>query len=153
MLNNKVLEVLREDKWSVAEGKSESGPYVIRFRTSVLGSDNVEGYGRALRIVWPYAEEDSGAMPTPGGSDAMTEFEDRLCQALESGAHALLLSVLTFDGTRQWVFYTGDVAECRKRLEAMPQNDEPYPIEVDAFDDPEWQYLRTQILGNVAYDA
>jgi hypothetical protein len=57
--------------------------------------------------------------------------------------------VLTFDGARQWVFYSGDVGECGRRLEAMAQNAEPYPIEIDAFDDPTWQYLRTQILKGV----
>jgi hypothetical protein len=86
-------------------------------------------------------------MPDNFESEAMGEFEDRLCAALEADAHAYLAAVLTFDGARQWVFYTDDVAECGRRLEAMPQNEQPYPIELDAFDDPDWSYLRKQLLA------
>jgi hypothetical protein len=46
--------------------------------------------------------------------------------------------------------------ECRgafHALEAMPQNEDPYPIEFDAFDDPEWSYLRTTLLGPDIADA
>jgi hypothetical protein len=92
-------------------------------------------------------------MPSTTDSVDMGQFEDRLCEVLEADAQAFLAAVFTFDGARQWVFYTADIEECRRRLEAMPQNAEPYPIEIDAFDDPTWQYLRTQILKRVPLDA
>lgn len=31
--------------------------------------------------------------------------------------------------------------------QAMPQNEAPYPIELDAFDDPDWSYLRRSGWG------
>ena len=144
-----VLSVLRADTWSIAELKSDSGPGLVRFRTPVLEPGQLDGYDRVLRILWPYAEEESGAMPDVADSQAMDTFEGRLCAALEIDAHAYLAAVLTFDGARQWVFYTSDIAECGRRLEAMPQEADPYPIELDAFDDPNWLYLREQILGSV----
>ena len=79
----------------------------------------------------------------------MEEFEARVCPVLEHDAHAVLVAILTFDGARQWVFYTRDVPECGKRINAMPQNQERYPIELDAFDDPAWGYLRDAILQRV----
>jgi len=147
MRSREVVATLQADTWTMAERTTDLGLGIVRFRTPVLRAGQVEGYGRVLRVLWPYAEEDSGAMPTSADSEAMGEFEDRLCAAVESDAHAYLAAVLTFDGARQWVFYTDDVTECGRRLEAMPQNEEPYPIELDAFDDPEWQYLREEILG------
>ena len=60
----------------------------------------------------------------------MEAFENRFCQAVEHDAHAVLAAVLTFDGARQWVIYTSDVQECGARLEAMPQEPEPYPLEL-----------------------
>jgi Family of unknown function (DUF695) len=92
-------------------------------------------------------------MPSASDSFDMGQFEDRLCEVLEVDARAFLAAVLTFDGARQWVFYTADVGECGRRLEAMPQNVERYPIEIDAFDDPAWQYLRTKIVKSVPPDA
>ena len=151
--NRSVSTVLAADKWALAQANGDAGPLVLRYRTPILGPDGVDGYNRVLRILWPYAAQDSGAMPATAVSEDMGQFEDRLCDVLEIDAHAFLAAVLTFVGARQWVFYTLDVGECGRRLENMPQNDEPYPIEMDAFDDPSWQYLRTQILTRVPINA
>lgn len=147
-----VVEALRADKWSVAEVTTESGRALLRYRTPVLAASEADGYVRVLRVLWPYADEGSGEMPDQACSDAMAQFENRLCPALELDAHAYLAAVLTSDGARQWVFYTDDVAECGRRLEAMPQNEEPYPIELDAFDDPDWSYLHN-LLKPIPKDA
>ena len=151
--NRSVYAVLTADTWALAKASAEAGPLVLRYRTPILGPDGVEGYNRVLRILWPYEAEHSGAMPSTNDSADMEQFEDRLCDVLEIDAHAFLAAVLTFDGARQWVFYTSDIGECGRRLEGMPQNAEPYPIQIDAFDDPTWQYLRTQILKRVPVDA
>jgi hypothetical protein len=152
MRSKQVIAALRWDKWNIAECSTDDGIALLRYRTPVPQSNEVKGYGRVLRIVWPYADEGTGAMPSHEESEAMGEFENRLCEALEFDAHAYLAAVLTFDGARQWVFYTGNVEICGSRLEAMPQNEEPYPIELDAFDDPAWSYLRTTLLGPVISD-
>jgi len=141
-----VRDLIEHAGWTLVEGKTETGPYLLRFRKPVLRPPEVAGYTRCLRVVWPYDEEGSGAMPDRGVSDDMRVFEDRLCAAWERDALAALTAVLTFDGARQWVFYTADVQACGARLNDMPQESEPYPIELDAFDDPDWEYLRNEIV-------
>lgn len=91
-------------------------------------------------------------MPTGEDFDQMAACETDLCQALETDALAVLAAVLTLDGARQWVFYTRDIKECRARLDQMPE-DSQYPIELDTFEDPDWEYLRNKILGNIPHDA
>jgi hypothetical protein len=86
-------------------------------------------------------------MPAADVSQRMPVFEDRLCGAWECDGLAVLTAVLTFDGARQWVFYTADAPACGQRLNGMPQESEPYPIELDVFDDPEWAYLRNDVVG------
>ena len=152
-MSSKVVDILREYHWSISEGESDAGFYHIRFRVPVPAEDEVEGYGIAIRILWTYAEEGSGALPTDGQAGDMDAFETGLCAVLEAGAHAILAAVLTFDGARQWVFYTGDVAECGRRIETMPPTEEPCPVELDGFEDPQWHYLRNEILGNVRYHS
>ena len=93
----------------------------------------------------------SGALPSDEQSAQMKVFEDRLCMAVERDAHAVLAAVLTFDGARQWVFYSGDVQELLARLGSMPQEAEPYPIELTTEEDPEWRYLHEQILKQVPW--
>jgi hypothetical protein len=146
---NAVVELLKRDHWDVAEVVTEVGVALIRYRTPVLTVTDVKSHGRVLKIIWAFANEGSGALPSDEQSAKMRVFEDRFCEAVERDAHAVLTAVLTFDGARQWVFYTGDVRECGARLGAMPQEADPYPLELTAEDDPEWRYLRDEILRQV----
>ena len=154
MNNSKVSQLIKEDIWSsiAREGDEEFGPSLLRFRTPVLGPADTVGYPQRLRILWAYAEEGCAELPSEEETAALEEFENRLCPALEHDDHAALVAVLTFDGARQWVFYTKDWRECGRRIEAMQQNDEPYPIEMDACTDLDWSYLRDEILKNVDRD-
>src|SRR5262245_21819661 len=102
---NPVLELIKADKCRVVEIETESGPALIRFRTPVLGgTTEVPGYPWMLAVLWAYAEPDTGGLPSPEAMEAMEVFENRICEAFETDAHAVLAAVLTFDGARQWVF-------------------------------------------------
>lgn len=148
-----VKEILDNDRWTAVEGHNGSSPFIIRYRAPVRICGTMHDYDQLLTVVWPYADENTGALPTPDDSAQMAEFEDRFCEAVESDALAILTAVLTFDGARQWVYYTGDVAECGGRLNRMPQNADPYPIELTTEVDPEWKYLRERILARVPDDG
>jgi len=149
MATSKVVELLRNDRWIGVEGTHHIGPFILRYRTPVLTPPHIKGYGHVLKIVWPYADENTGAMPNPEDAEQMVEFENRFCEAVEQDATAILTAVLTFDGARQWVFYTDDIEACGERLSNMPQTDEPYPLELTTEQDPRWEYLREEILKNV----
>ena len=149
---NPVLEMMKGDKCRVVEIKTEDGLALLRFRTPVLGGTEVPGYPWMLAAVWAYAEPDTGALPSPEAMEEMERFENRICEAFETDAHAVLVAVLTYDGARQWVFYTSDVDECGARLCGMPQEAEPYPIELEAREDPKWLYLREEILAQVDFE-
>ena len=90
-MNGRVVhDLLAADQWAVAHGVADVGPYILRYREPVLQSNEVEGYPHCLRILWPYADEASGALPDPGVSSALEEFEARVCPVLEHDAHAVL---------------------------------------------------------------
>lgn len=122
-----VLALIESDEWRLAEADTALGPGMVRFRVPVLSGKTQSGYGRVLRVVWGYAEESSGAMPSDEDSARMEAFEEHLCQAVEHDAQAVLTAVLTFDGARQWVFYTDDAKAFLTRLQQMPQEAEPSP--------------------------
>lgn len=145
--------MIKGDRCRVVEITTATGPALIRFRVPVLGGAKVPGYPWRLVILWPYAEAGSGALPSPEVRQEMDTFEDRLCAAFEHDAHAVQVAVLTFDGARQWVFYTNDVEECGARLSTMPHEEEPYPIELEAAEDPKWLYLREEILAQVDFET
>lgn len=143
---NVVERFLKHDRWAGASGEREAGPFILRFRTPVLESDETGVHANQLLVVWAYAEEGTGALPSSEDQERMSAFEERLCEAWEGDGLAVLTAVLTFDGARQWVFYASDVGECGKRLNDMPLEAEPYPIKLTTEPDPGWDYLREQIL-------
>lgn len=134
------------DAWILAEAHNGESPALCRWRTPVLGPPDVDGYERVLKVLWIYGQEGWREFPTEAQSQAMQVFENRLCDAWERDGLAYLAAVLTFDGARQWVFYTDDVQECGHRLNQMPQEQEPYPLELTNESDPEWSWLRENIL-------
>jgi hypothetical protein len=145
-----VKQLLAEDRWSMAQLGHPLGDATLRFRSRLPAPGAVADYGHRLSITWAYAAEGSGARLSAAIGEAMGNFEDHLCEAVEHDAHAVLVAVLTFDGARQWVFYTGDVAELGRRLSAIPDLDgEPYPIEVSSEQDPTWSFLRDQVLTRI----
>jgi hypothetical protein len=144
-----VERLLRHDAWAAADGEGEGGPFILRFRTPIIHAGESAEHSHLVTITWPYAPEGSAALPDDVTSSVMSVFEDRLCAAWESDCLAVLTAVLTFDGARQWVWYTRDVDECGERINAMPQEAEAYPIELTTEHDPDWNYLRNQILLQV----
>jgi hypothetical protein len=83
-----VEQLIRDDRWAVAEATTDSEPAIIRHRTPVLGPTGVEGYERFLAITWGYADEGSGELPDAATGSEMQRFEDHLCEAFEQDALA-----------------------------------------------------------------
>lgn len=98
--SNPVADLLKRDEWTLVQVEVDSGFATIRYRTPVLAGQAQHGYDRLLMVVWPYAPEGTGALPTDEQNAPMTVFEDRFCEAVESDALAVLTAVLTFDGAR-----------------------------------------------------
>lgn len=146
MKSNQVIEVVKEDAWAVAEGTHEDKLVLVRFRHNFRQVLDFEGYHLLLQITWPFFEVDPSGMPGVEDAEAMEQFEQRLLVAYEHDFHAVLTAVITTNGVRQWLFYTSDLEECGDRLTEMPQEAEPYPIELVADEDPEWLFLREEIL-------
>jgi hypothetical protein len=145
-----VKRLLKADRWAVAEIRHPSGPGLIRFRQPVPTPGECYSHPHRLSITWAYADEGSGQLPDNQVAQEMERFEDHLVDAVEADAHAALVGVLTFDGARQWVFYTRDFSEFAQRLSRLPDyHGEPYPIELVTEKDPTWSYLRDQILGSI----
>jgi len=142
-------KIIQHDKWAFATGENETGPWFVRFRTPVYKPTESNEYIHRLSVLWIYANEDSGELPSPKESNKMEIFENRLCEAWEYDKHAILTAIVTFDGAMQWVFYTKEVHECGKRLNEMPQEKEPYPIELTTEQDKTWDFLHNQVLSGI----
>ncbi|WP_299397805.1 DUF695 domain-containing protein [Pelagibius sp.] len=144
-----VASLIERDEWKGIAVEKKQGPGLLRWRVPVLQPGDGDSHPTLIQVVWPYAEQGSAAMPSDQLFEELRVFEDRLCAAWEQDALAVLTAVLTFDGAKQWVFYTNDVQACTRRLNEMPQVEQPYPIEVTARPDGTWAFLRDEILRTV----
>ena len=101
----------------------------------------VSMYPQRLNVTWTMNEHEIG-LPTDHETERLTDFENRLVDAVEPDEQSILLGVLTCNGQREYIFQTADPAEFLKRLTDMPQETERYPIVIERYDDPEWDYFK-----------
>ncbi len=136
--------VIKNDEWAVAEGVHNDLPLMIRFRNKLVPNVNVSALPRLIQIYWNYSEHESG-MPSEAESQSMEVFENRLVEALESDISGILAAAITTNGYREWVYYTQSTDIFAKKLHNMHQEIDPYPIEIEADSDPEWNYFFNQV--------
>jgi hypothetical protein len=147
MKSKQIANILKKDNWALAEGVHEDKPLVIRFRPDLRMVTDFRGYPLLLEIAWPFDSPDESGLPCEEEVAAMDQFEERILDAYECDAHAVLTAVITTNGARQWFFYTSDADECGQRLADMPQEEELYPVELTAEDDPNWSFLLEAVLA------
>lgn len=143
-----LIETLLNDTgWKTSDVQTPNGPGTLRYRAAVPPPSERAGYHSLLIAIWSYADEGSGEMPDTPTTVEMDRFEMLLRKAVEADGQALLAAVQTFDGVRQWTFYTRDVDEFAKRLGAMPNyHGQHYPIELATDEDPNWKYLLEHVV-------
>lgn len=146
-LSTDVRDAVQRDLWVLAEGELSGKPIVVRFRPELRKVQDVSGYPYLIVINWTYPADENG-MPTDAALDEVDDFEDILLTALESDCHTVLAAVITNDGQRQWALYSSNVEETGDRVNSMPHQAKRYPIEILTDDDPEWVYLKENLLGD-----
>jgi hypothetical protein len=143
--SQQVIAAVKQDCWSQVAGKHDDAPFMFRFREGFCDMTDFTGYPRLLTITWAYTHDGSSGIPGKEELSQMQDFENHLVDAFEHDFLAVLAAVLTERGTRQWLFYTSDMAECQLRLNAMPQKTERYPIELVAETDAGWGFFHDKI--------
>lgn len=141
-----VRSIVEKDTWSLAEGERDRRPFRLRFREGFETPPDLSAFPKLLRVTWTFRGDGSG-FPDAADNEAMEVFENRLVPALEHDFAGVLTAVITHDRRRTWAFYVTTVQAFSERLHEMPQEEEPYPIHIEAKDDPAWEFLYEDILA------
>lgn len=73
----------------------------------------------------------------------MEKFEERILDASDRDAWwGSGVAIVTHDGAREWRFYTPDVGTFVQEFSQALSGMGPYPIELEAFEDPDWAGLQ-----------
>ena len=148
---SEVGHLLRTDDWAVADGVTDRGAITVRFRTPVLAAGQGRSHPQALQVLWTYGDEGGG--PDEMLERRMAAFEDRLIERLEADGVAVAVSVVTHDGTRQWLFYTADLTECSQRLHDLSVEFGESTLEFNTQHDEQWDYLHHEVLLGIDLDS
>ncbi|MCA9727757.1 MAG: DUF695 domain-containing protein [Candidatus Eisenbacteria bacterium] len=128
-----------EDKWDLLRGTYEDNPVMIRARQFAGGIDRA-AYPIRLNVFWRMTAPDENGLASSADAPILRAFEERLVQAVDHDGQSVLSVVITCNGQREYVLHTADASEFLRRLTEMPQEEDPYPIEIHKTDDPDWDY-------------
>lgn len=131
-----------DDDWTVAtiEGGNEP-PFIARFRAQLPSQDDRATWAKLIVINWPYEPADGTGMP-PGNIHAqMNAFEDAIEASIERPGVGVQAVSITGRGKREWRYYAQDTAAFIEAMNPALQGHPRYPLELDAFVDPDWNGL------------
>ncbi|MBC3807663.1 DUF695 domain-containing protein [Undibacterium seohonense] len=138
------LRTSSEHSWAIAEGKTETYPFQLRFR-KIPASFPRAHYPIRINIFWKMNMPQKNGLASPADISLMHSFEDRLVATTESDGVAILTLVLTGRGEREFVFFVHSKQEFLKRLSNMPQEIARYPIEIHANETSSWDYYDNEM--------
>jgi hypothetical protein len=138
------MSIFEDDTWTIGTADQDGQPIIIRVRGLVPDAAQRREHGQLIVVEWPYDGDESG-QPTAADAASMQAFEDAVAAGTERGGTGVSVASLTGAGLKEWRYYTADadtfVAALNTALEGHPS----YPLEIEMFDDPEWQGLQQLI--------
>jgi hypothetical protein len=122
--------------WRIVEAKNEArGEHaVFRIRVAKPVRKDIDSLTKAIVIKWKY----QGQMPAEEVNQQQVTFEEAL-DPLWSEGGSELMQVATGMGLKEWIFYARSSDAFMARLNSLLSGHRRYPIEVEFYDDPEWQ--------------
>jgi hypothetical protein len=130
--------------WVIADSQTETYPFQIRFR-KVPADFKKNKYPYLIRVFWKMSKPKPNGLASPEELEPMQAFENRFIDATEPKEIAILTAVLTGRGEREFVIYTQSKDKFIDALTHMPQEQDRYPIEIDAEDDSSWSYYHNEV--------
>jgi len=146
-MDNPVSQLLKTKGWGLSEGTFERRWFLLRYRLKIVTPPETHTHPMRLSVLWPYTHETSDEPPSSTQLEELNRFEELICEALEHDATAILVAVLTFEGSRHWVFYTSNVHICGERISKMPHYGDPYPLQMVAETEPNWDFFLKNLLS------
>jgi len=142
-----LIRAVDRDEWTLAEGTIEGRPSMLRFRprlSTVLGHPLLP---RRLVVLWDYGDDGDSGMPDAETAEDLDLFESALNEALDPDRAAVLAFVFTHIGVREWHYYVADIELVSERINDALSEQPDLPIELSAYDDPDWSELATVLTS------
>ena len=136
------MSIYTDDNWTLGRGTFDDHPVIVRARASLPSETNRELFPHLILVSWAYEADENNGFPSEALSEEMESLETALFDIFdENSAVACGVAVITMDGTREWRFYASDTELFMEGLNDALAGQPDYPIELQAYLDPEWEGL------------
>ena len=116
---------------------------VFRLRKTKPHGTHVRSLLTALSIRWSY--DPASVFPKGEEKEAILKFERATDRLTEENGHSELVLVATGMGVKEWLYYVDDPSLFMATLKDVLGGEEPYPISVEWYEDPQWNLWRQTV--------
>jgi hypothetical protein len=125
-----------EDAWTVSETTHDGRRLIVRANIAARSLAGDKRLGIKVGLAIPFHTSDPDGMPSPDEVALLDAAEEHIVEELSG--HARLVLVLTTNGMREFVAYTGNgewLPEFDKQLQSSVTS---HRVQIDARTDPQW---------------
>jgi hypothetical protein len=145
------MAIFSDDTWTVGAADQDGQPIIVRVRPALPDVAARRANSQLVIIEWPYDGDETG-LPADVDKASMDRFEEALEAGLAGTTTGVQVASLTGAGHREWRYYAADADAFVAALNEILHGHPTYPLEIEMFDDAEWQGLR-QLLDGLDEDA
>jgi hypothetical protein len=137
--------------WRIVEANNEAaGDHaVFRIRMTKPVRRDIDSLATAVVIKWPY----HGRVRPPAEVNQQQLAFEGAIDRLSSEGGSELMQVATGMSLKEWIFYARNSDAFMARLNDLLSGHPRYPIEVEFYDDPEWQMWSKTVSRLKAHGA
>jgi len=140
------MGIFPEDTWTVGTADQDGQPIIVRVRSQMPGVADRQRHAQLIVVGWPYDGTETG-LPTSDETAAMQDFESAVEAGIERGGAGTQVASITGAGHKEWRYYAADADAFVAALNASLDGHPTYPLEIEMFDDSEWQGLQQLLDG------
>jgi hypothetical protein len=140
------MGIFSDDTWTIGTADQDGQPLIIRVRSGMPAAAERQRHAHLVVVGWPYDGVETG-LPTTADTTAMQAFEDAVEAGVERDGTGIQAASITGAGHKEWRYYAPDADAFVAALNASLDGHPTYPLEIEMFDDSEWQGLQQLLDG------
>ena len=128
---------LRDWEIVTVENKEQQSRAIIRLRVRKPPIPDGRAFACAIEISWPFDGMDG--FPPDEVNQEQLAFEGALDDLSGMNGFSELVQVSTGMGRKEWLYYTSDQERFMRDFNSLLAGHDPYPIQINFYEDPNWQ--------------
>lgn len=129
---------LPDNQWAVATGNNDGRPVLVRHNRACRCIRGHPDYPHQVGVAIPLNDPRADGFPTDAEDVALHAIEEALETRLTANGEAVMTTVITTNGMREFVFYTSNPDATRAKLEQLDCETAAHQVQHVIQYDPQW---------------